>query len=114
MSDGVTERGPEVVKARASGVERGAAFARRCRTRRTMARVGQQNGWPVRPSLMTSPGTPFFCCVNVSDAEVARRSSSSEDKMRSRRRGPTKSWTSPRVKGVVSELESVYSPGLRR
>lgn len=25
-----------------------------------------------------------------------------------------KSWTSPRVKGVVSDLESVYSPGRRR
>lgn len=79
MSEGLTERGPEVVKARESGVERGAAFARRCNTRLTMARVGQQNGWPVRPSRMTSPGTPFFCRVNVSEAAVARRSSSSEE-----------------------------------
>jgi len=28
--------------------------------------------------------------------------------------GPMKSWTSPRVKGVVSDGESVYSPGRRR
>ena len=60
MSDGVTERVPDGVKTRARGVDGGAPRARRWTTRRIIARVGQQKWWPLRPSLMTSPLTPFF------------------------------------------------------
>ena len=115
MTDGVTPLVvPDAKKTRASGVWGGALFDRRWMTRRARARVGQQKGSPLRPSLMTSLGMPFFWVVKVREAERAWRSSSSVAVSRLRRVGPTKSWTSPRVKGVVSDGESVYSPGRRR
>ena len=63
---------------------------------------------------MTSFGTPFFWVVKVREADRAMRISLSEAVSRLMRVGPMKSWTSPRVKGEVSDGESVYSPGRRR
>jgi hypothetical protein len=63
---------------------------------------------------MTSPRTPFFWVVKVYVVKVEALSSDGEARRRSSRCHPMNSWTSPRVKGVVSELLPVYSPGRRR
>lgn len=40
--------------------------------------VGENSGLPLCPKPITSPLTPFFCVVNVSEANVADRSAASE------------------------------------
>jgi hypothetical protein len=80
-------------------------------TRRAMQRVGENWGLPLWASPMTSPLTPFFCVVNVSEANEADRRAVSDAVARSRRTGPWNSWISARRKGADSLLAPVYSPG---
>ena len=61
---------------------------------------------------MTSPRTPFFWFVNVSEAKRACWSCSNGADDKWSRVSPMKSWTSASLKGVLSL--SVYSPGRRR
>ena len=68
----------------------------------------------IRPILITSFSAPFFCVVNASNTSLVRCSSESDVVVRFNCLIPTESWTSPRMKGMVSDLESVDFPGRRR
>jgi len=84
-------------------------------TRRTIAFTGHITASPLHARPMTSPCTPFFWVVKVSDANRAclRRESGSVSKFR--RVSPMKSCTFSRRNGClsVSPSLSVYSPGRR-
>mmetsp|Transcript_30800 Transcript_30800/g.69101 ORF Transcript_30800/g.69101 Transcript_30800/m.69101 type:complete len:215 (+) Transcript_30800:111-755(+) len=114
IMEGVTLRGEVHTVAR--GVVGSALWARRWMTRLITARTGHRKASPLRPRPMTSPRTPFFWSVKVSETKVAHRIWASVAVVRSMRVCPMKSWTSVRRKGVDSSADpsTVYFPGRRR
>ena len=103
-----------VIDTRANGVVSGARARRRWSMRRSMARTGQSWLQPLRERPMTSPRTPFFWLVNVREAKVVDCMFAMDAVVMFRRCSPMKSCTSHIRKGLVSDGESVYSPGRRR
>ena len=99
-------------KTLAMGVPTGAECCRRYRTRRMRACTGQRTGSPLHAKPMTSPRTPFFCVVKVSDANRACCICSTGAVKTCRRVSLMNSCTSCSQNGSLSL--SVYSPGRRR
>ena len=69
---------------------------------------------PEAPMAMTSPGTQFFCCVNVRAEHDAWRRVGDCSVPKFSRRGPSQSWTSWKRNGREPSEAAVYSPGRHR
>ena len=95
------------------GVEGSTPLALRWRIRQSRAALGGSSGSPEAFWPIFSPLTPFFCVVILIVTKVAAWRSAPVA-VAANKLQPQLKVMSSRRKGVLSDLDPVYSPGRRR